>query len=211
MTIGLTNVHVDMGSDKISDKTRVDRAGVVGAMAPKTPLYQKDAGFKDSVDTLVQAGADLDDAEKQVAQLEAELSVARAAQEARRNAYDKAYGLCTAGVEKHSTTPGDIQSYGFVVLAKNVQGLVAPMNIEVKFDPAKGAIRVHVTYVSGKHQCAIEVSTNPADPNSWKRIDGTGVTQTLTGYPPGTWWVRAATLRAKERSDWFGPVAVVVK
>ncbi len=211
MANGLTNVRVDMGADKISDKTRVERASIVGVMATTTPLFLSDAGFKVSVENLVQAGVELEDADKQVAQIEASLAKARGGQDTRRNAYDKAYGLCVAGVEAHSTTPEDIQGYGFTVLAKNNQGLVAPADLQVKYDPATGAIRVRVLYASGKHQCAIEISADPADPNGWKRIDGSGVNQSLTGFAPGTWWIRAATLRAKERSAWFGPVAVVVK
>jgi hypothetical protein len=65
--------------------------------------------------------------------------------------------------------------------------------------------------LSGKRQCAIEISPDPAGPATFKRLDGTGMTRALQGHAAGTWWVRAATLRAKEQSDWFGPVAVIVK
>ena len=33
------------------------------------------------------------------------------------------------------------------------------------------------------------------------RLDGTGVTQALSGYAPGTWWIRAAPLRSKGKSS----------
>ncbi|MEO7327512.1 MAG: hypothetical protein ABI193_02965 [Minicystis sp.] len=211
MANGIMNVHVDIGADKISDKTRIERAGIVGTMAKTTSLFLSDAGFKISVDNLVQAGDDLDDADKQVAQIEASLAKARGTQDTRRNVYDKVYGLCVAGVEVHSKTPEDVQSYGFAVLAKSAPGLVLPADLQVKYDPVKGAIRVHVLYASGKHHCVVEISADPADEHGWKRLDGSGVNQTITGYAPGTWWIRAATLRAKERSAWVGPVAVIVK
>ena len=40
---------------------------------------------------------------------------------------------------------------------------------------------------------------------------GSGAKRALGGYAPGAYLVRAATLRAKERSAWFGPVVVIVK
>jgi hypothetical protein len=35
--------------------------------------------------------------------------------------------------------------------------------------------------------------------------------QDLSGYAPGLYWVRAASVRAKAQSDYTTPVAVVVK
>jgi hypothetical protein len=211
MTTGMTNVHVDIGADKISVKTRSVRAGVVGKMAPATSLYQADAFFKDTVDKLVQSGLDLDDAEAQVTQLEAALIKARSTRDVRRNAYDKAHGLCATHVETHSTKAEDVHGFGFAVLAKAAQAFGPPVNIEAKYDASKDVLRIRVIYTSGQHQCAIEISPDPVAPGSYTRLDGTGVTQALSGYAPGTYWVRAATVRSKDRSDWFGPVAVVVK
>jgi hypothetical protein len=34
---------------------------------------------------------------------------------------------------------------------------------------------------------------------------------TLKALVPGTYWVHAATSLSDGRSDWFGPVAVVIK
>jgi hypothetical protein len=211
MTTAMTNVHVDVGSDKLSIKTRTDRANVVGKMAPATPLYQSDPFFKDTVDKLVQSGVDLGNAESEVVQLEAALVKARSSLDARRGAFDKAHGLCATHVETHSDKPEDVHGLGFGVLVKTAQVFAPPVNIEARYDAAKDVLRIHVIYTSGQHQCAIEISPDPVTPDSYKRLDGTGVTQALSGYAPGTYWVRAASVRSKNRSDWFGPVAVVVK
>jgi hypothetical protein len=211
MTNGMTNVRVDVGADKISDKTRSDRAEVVRSMATATPLYKNDASFKDAVDKLIQAGLDLDGAEAQVTQLEAALIKAKSSRDARRNAYDKAYGLCSTSVENYSAKPEDVHGFGFAVLTRTAQAFGPPLNIDARHDAARDVLRVRVLYASGQHQCAVEISADPATPGSYTRLDGTGVLQVLSGYGPGTWWIRAATLRAKGRSEWFGPVPVVVK
>ena len=211
MSSGMTNVRVDVGADKISDKTRSERAEVVRSMATETPLYKTDPAFKDAIDKLVQSGVDLAAAEAQVTQLEAALMKARSTRDVRRNAYDKAHSLCSANVENHSSKAEDVLGFGFAVHTRTAHSFGPPINIEAKYDAAKDVLRIHVLYASGQHQCAIEISPDPATPGSYTRLDGTGVTQALSGYAPGTWWVRAATLRSKERSEWFGPVAVVVK
>ena len=211
MSTGIINVHVDMGIDKVSDQSRTARAAIVATMALKTPLYGTDTAFKDAIDKLVQSGLDLTASSAQLGKLEAELAMARATHDARVNAYDKAYGVSAASVESHSTKPEDIQSYGFAVLSKTAQPLVPPADVRVRFDAAKGLIRVRVIYPSGRHMCAVEISPNPVGPDTFVRVDGTGAIRALAGYAPGMWWIRAATLRAKEQSDWFGPVAVIVK
>ena len=211
MSNGMSNIRVDVGSDKISDKTRSDRAEVVRSMATATPLYKTDPSFKDAVDKLIQCGEDLDAAEVQVTQLEAALIKAKSTRDVRRYAYDKAHGLCSTNVENYSTKPEDVHGFGFAVLTKSTQAFGPPINIEAKHDAAKDVLRIRVLYPSGQHQCAIEISPDPASPGSYTRLDGTGVLQVIEGYAPGTWWVRAATLRSKGRSEWFGPVAVVVK
>lgn len=144
-------------------------------------------------------------------QLDAALIKARSTRDVRRNAYDKAHGLCSANVTNHSTKAEDIHGFGFAVLTRTAQAFGPPADIEAKYDAARGVLRIHVLYALGHQPCVIELSPDPAAPGSYTRLDGTGVTRALEGYAPGTWWVRAATLRATGRSDWFGPVAVVVK
>lgn len=171
-------------------------------MTPATALYQTDPFFKDTVDKLVQSGLDLGVAETEVVQLEASLIKARSSLDVRRSLFDKTHGLCATHVETHSEKPEDVHGLGFAVLVKTAQPFAPPVNIEAKYDGAKDILRVHVIYTSGQHQCAIEVSPDPVAPDSYKRLDGTGVTRSLSGYAPGTDWVgplRCAWIRWAHR------------
>jgi hypothetical protein len=67
------------------------------------------------------------------------------------------------------------------------------------------------TASKGDHKCVIELSPDPVTPTSWVRLEGNGLRRALSGYAEGMWWIRAATSVATEQSDWFGPVAIVVK
>jgi hypothetical protein len=111
----------------------------------------------------------------------------------------------------HSTQPGEVQACGFLVLDPVHRGLMLPREIALKFDAELRLVRVHVKYTSGKHKVALELSPDPITPTSWVRIDATAMRQTLHDLAPGTWWVRAATLGSKGRSDWFGPAAIIVR
>ena len=149
MSNGMMNVRVDVGADKVSDKTRSNRAEVVRSMATETPLYKTDPTFKEAVDKLVQAGVDLAAAEAHVTQLEAALVKARSSRDVRRNAYDKAYGLCSTNAENHSTKAEDIHGFGFALLTRTAQAFGPPINIEAKYDAIKEVLRIHVLYTSG--------------------------------------------------------------
>jgi hypothetical protein len=211
MSHGMTTLRIDVSADKFSDDTRSARADVVRSMATATPLYKTDVAFKDSVDKLIQSGVSLAAADAQVTQLEALLLKARSSREVQRSSYDKAYNLCSTNVTNHSAGAEDVHGFGFAVLAKPAKTFGPPAGIEAKYDVAREVLRLHVLYTSGHQPCLIEISPDPATPESYVRLDGTGVTRKLAGYAPGTWWIRAATLRAKGRSEWFGPVPVVVK
>jgi hypothetical protein len=43
------------------------------------------------------------------------------------------------------------------------------------------------------------------------KLDGHGATHVLTGYAPGIYWFRAASVRAKAQSAFTSPVSVSVK
>jgi hypothetical protein len=92
-----------------------------------------------------------------------------------------------------------------------VYPLVPPIGIQATYDASKGIIRIHVNRAPGPRACIVEVSQDPAGPGPWKRLPGFGAFQKLAGYAPGTYWIRVATARATELSDFAGPVAVIVK
>jgi hypothetical protein len=76
---------------------------------------------------------------------------------------------------------------------------------------AADAILVVVKQAPGMRTCQVEISTNPSDPASWKRVKGGSGKRTLTGYAPGTYWLRACSVRGADESDYTVAVAVVVK
>ncbi len=129
---------------------------------------------------------------REVVQLEASLVKARSSLDVRRNAFDKAHGLCAAHVETHSAKPEDVHGFGFAVLIKAAQVFAPQVNIEAKYDNARDVLCIQVVYTSGQHQSAIEVSPGPVSSGGYSCLDGTGVTQALSAYAPGAYWIRAA-------------------
>ncbi len=71
--------------------------------------------------------------------------------------------------------------------------------------------RVHVKWAVGPERCAIEISPEPVGDATWAQVEGNGCRRALAGYAPGTYWVRAASVRSTGKSAWCGPVAVIVK
>jgi hypothetical protein len=57
----------------------------------------------------------------------------------------------------------------------------------------------------------VEISPNPAGPDTWKRLPGVAASRSIGGYPPGTYLVRAASAKGQAESSFTGPVSVVVK
>jgi hypothetical protein len=203
--------RVDVGADTVSTKALTDRAQVVGKMALITPLYLNNVAFKMSVDDYVASGTVLSAAETKVDNLEAALTQARGDRDTARAACKGCHAVCVAQVEKNSPTAADLQAYGFLQLEIVKLGSVLPTGILWTYDHVKALLDLHVQFPGRVRQCVIEVSTDPIGPATWHRLDGHGARRSLTGYAPGTYWVRAATSLAEGRSEWFGPVAVVVK
>jgi hypothetical protein len=206
------NPRVAIGADVASDQALAERAQVVGTMAVVTALYTSNAAFKAVIDDFVASGAALAAAQAKVTNLEAQLAQARGDRDQQRVVALDAHGAAVKGVERHSTTVAAIQSYGFAQLEIVKEGAVVPTGILAEYDPKKKVINVHVKFPPGKrqHRCAVEISTDPVGPATWHRLDGDGVKRALTGYAPGTYWIHAATSVAAGRSDWFGPVSVIV-
>lgn len=204
--------RVYIGSDMASAKGLIDRAATVGTMAPLTPLYQSNATFKAVLEDFIVSGVACAAADKKISDLVAQIAQARNDRVLARKVCRDCHGAAVKQVEKHSTTAADVTSSGFLFLDVQRLGLVLPSAILAKYDHGKGLLNLRVKYpVKGDHKCVIEMSSEPGNPAAWSRLEGNGVTRALSGYAEGTWWIRAATSLAAERSDWFGPVPVVVK
>jgi hypothetical protein len=203
--------HVDQGPDKVDDTHRIARAKEAVAKGTQNPRYQSDPVYKGAIDNLGALGTGLESAVTDVVQKDAAAHNARTVRNKTRVAYDKGYGVAVAAVEQGAVSKDDIEKSGFVYLDPSNPGLVLPTGIDAKQDLKLGLVRVHVHYASGRRPCIVEISNEPANPASWQRIDGNGVTRKLTGLAAGTWYARAATTRAHQQSTWFGPIAFTVK
>jgi hypothetical protein len=206
------NARVAIGADVASNQSLADRAQVVGTMAVLTALYLSNAAFKAVIDDYIAAGAALAAAQAKVNHLEAQLAQARGDRDQQRVVALDTHGTAVKAVERHSVTAADIQSYGFVQLEVVKEGAVVPTGIVLAYDPKKKVIDLHVKFPPSKRQrrCVLEMSTDPVGPTTWHRLDGDGLKRVLAGYAPGTYWFRAASSVASGRSDWFGPVSVIV-
>jgi hypothetical protein len=208
----MSHQRVAVGADVASDKAFVDRAQAVAAMAVLTALYTTNAAFKAVIDAYVASGAALAAAQEKVNLLEAQLAQARGDRDQQRIIGHSWHAAAVKQVELHSATPADVTSYGFVPLEIVKTGSAPPMGIFAEYDRKKKVIDIHVQYPKSKNtpRCILEISTDPIGAGTWHRIDGDGVKRALSGFAPGTYWIRAATSLATGRSDWFGPVSVIV-
>jgi len=90
-------------------------------------------------------------------------------------------------------------------------GLAAPHDLLAKYDLAKAQVDVHAKCAPGMRRCRIEIASDQAMTTNLKQFPGDGARQTTAGLPAGTWWIRAAHVRAAELSSYTGPIAVIVK
>jgi hypothetical protein len=210
----LEGYRLAVGADKADDTDRVARYKLVQSVITTTPLYTTDPAFKATADAYITAGGAFSGQTDKVRQAELMSSQARAARDGGRVTIDNAYDALASSVWTRAVTVQDVSDCGFALAqVEPVSAVIAmPSELLLRYDLVQAAILLNVKWQQkGRHTCYIEVSPDPVGPTTWKRLDTTGVKLKLTGYAPGTWWFHAATSRARARSDWFGPVAVVVK
>ena len=205
-------VRINRGVDNASSDALVARAETVGTAAPSSPVYTGNSTCKAAIDEFVASGPPVVAANKKVTNLEQQLVQARNDRDALVQVCTSAYVAACTQVEKHSVTQADVESCGFVALDIVKKGLLLPTAILATYDRATGDILIRVKYGDKKsHQCIVEISPTPVGSTTYVRLEGYGVKRTVPGYGPGTYEVHAATANAGGRSDWFGPVAVIVK
>ncbi len=203
--------RVDVHADKLTIKTRVERAAKVAELAPTSTLYTSVPAVKTALDALVADGTALQNAEVQVTRDEAQASKSRAARDALLVAFDGTYDLSVATLEKHAAAPADLVGAGFADLQKAHYAVLPPLEVSATFDAAKGHVVIHLKHAPGMHSAYTEISPDPVGPATFKRLDGIGASHSLMGYAPGTYWVRVASVRGDQVSAWLGPVSVIVR
>jgi hypothetical protein len=205
-------VRINRGVDNASSDALVARAEAVGASAPNSPIYTGNSTCKAAIDEYVATAPAVVATNKKVANLEQQLVQARNDRDAAVKVCSDAYAAACSQVEKHSVTRSDVESCGFVALEVVKQGLVLPSSLSATYDRAAGAILIRVQYADKKsRKCIVEISPTPVGPATYVRLEGLGLKRSVPGYAPGTYEVRVATANARGRSDWFGPVPVIVR
>jgi hypothetical protein len=203
--------RADVGADNKNNASLAARAKVVGEMATTTSIYLSNSVFKAAVDDFVTAGTTLATADTKVINLEAEIIQARADRDVARTNCRDCHAVCVAQVEKYSATGADLVKFGFAQLEIVRLASVMPNAILWKLDHKTGLMLLHVKFPGRARKCIVEISPDPIGPATWHRLDGHGATRKVTGFPPGTYWAHAATSLSDGRSDWFGPVPIVIK
>ena len=203
--------RVDIGADTASNDALTNRAELVGTTAPLTALYLSSSTFKAAVDGFVASGVAVVASESKVTALESQLTQARFARETARVACKSSHSVLCTQVEQASPTAAAIATYGFVALEVVKLGSVLPTGILWSYDHATGLLDLHVKFAGKAHAFVIEISPDPIGAATYRRLDGHGVKQSVPNLTPGTYWIHAATSLADGRSDWFGPVAAILK
>jgi hypothetical protein len=204
-------IRVSGSVDKESILTRDNLAQVVGTNAPNSAVWKATPEIQVAGQNLVAAGAALAAADATVQSIQAQLDTAIHARDAKLAEFDAAHAVYVANVEARATTPEDVTGLGLTLLAKSSHPLAAPLGVEARVDPVNGQVHVRVKRARGMRATIVEVSSNPVGPDTWQRLLGMGALHKLRGYVPGTYWVRAASVRANAISDFTAPVAVIVK
>ena len=206
-----SKIRVNVGADKDSARKRSERAKGIGATAPSSALYNGHPEVKTACDAVVTLGADIEAREEAVQAAELVLINARSVRDAKLSEFDAAYDVCTSQIERVATSPAEVSSLGFVVLDRGSYEMAPPVAVHARFDAAKDAIRIQIEMAPGMRACVTEISADAAEPRTWKRLPGGGIRPTVSGVRPGTYWIRAASVRASEESEFTEPVAVIVR
>ena len=203
--------HVNKGKDKTSIKSGTDCSNLGASKGTTSPIYKAQPGLQAPGAQLVAAGTTLGTADAAVNSAKAALHAAQGQLDTATGQWNAAYDVYVSHVEQKSTKPEDIAGLGLTALEKGVYTLAAPTAIELKYDPKLDLIRVHVILPPGMEHVGGRDDPNPVTATSFARLVGKGVKRTVKGPPPGTWWFRAAAVRASQQSAFFGPVSVVVR
>jgi hypothetical protein len=207
----IKQLRVDPTADKKSIPTRTGRAQTVGTNGPSSAIWQSQPEIQEAGKRLVDAGTLLVTLDASVQSIEAQLATARNLRDAKVVEFDAVFGVYIANAETYATTPQEVTGLGLALFSRSAHPLTAPLGIEATYDIAKGLIAIRVNKAPGLNACVIEVSSEPVGPDTWKRLDGFGGLRKLSDYPAGTHWLRAASARATEVSDFTSPVSVIVK
>ena len=204
-------VRVTKGAVKDSVTARTDAGKVIDTNAPNSAILTAHADVKAAEGNLVAVNTKLDDKYKLVKSLEAELATEKGALLDLTVEWDSSYDVYVSTARLYCLTDQDAKSLGLPAAGPATYVLAPPIGVTARFDAKLGLLRIHVKRPAGLKAVRLEISPDPMTATSFKALDGEGATAKLAGYAPGTYWVRAAMIRARQLSAYTTPVSVVVK
>jgi hypothetical protein len=203
-------VRVSAGP-KATIATRTAAGGVIAEVAPTSPIFINNSDVQQAEGALVTLSTDLDARATKVKALELELDAERAGLANLLVDWDAGYDVFVSTARLYCATAEDAKALGLPAAGVASYLLVPPVAVLARWDARLGAILIRVQRAPGLRGLRIEVSPSPITATSFQALEGNGALATLHGYAPGTWWIRAASVRARARSEFTAPVAVIVK
>jgi hypothetical protein len=203
--------RADYDSDKATVEKRKTRAQQVGKVGPSSPIWQAQPTVQDLGNKLVTAGALLGDDEKQIGEYDQKAAQARTKLQGDIVSFDALLNAYLSASEHFSTTVEELQGLGAAEGTETSYDIAPPREVTAKFDPVAGRVNVRVKCAPGMDRSRIEIASSQAMTTDLRQLPGDGARQSIQNLPPGTYWVRAAHVRAAEISPFTGPVAVIVK
>jgi hypothetical protein len=204
-------VRVSSGAVKDTVATRTDTGKVIDTNAPNSAILTAHADVKTAEGNLVVANTKLDDKYKLVKAKEMELATERGALLDLTVEWDSFYDVYVSTARLYCLTDQDAKSLGLPAAGLMSYALAPPLSVTAVFDAKLSLLRIRVERPTGLKAVRLEISPDPMTATSFKALDGEGATAKLSGYPPGTYWVRAAMIRSRQLSAYTIPVSVVVK
>jgi hypothetical protein len=204
-------VRVTTGVVKDTVATRTDAGKVIDTNAPNSAIFTAHADVKTAEGNFVLANTKLDDKYKLVKGLEMELATERGALLDLTVDWDSFYDVYVSTARLYCLTDQDAKSLGLPAAGAASYALAPPLSVTAAFDVKLGLLRIHVKRPTGLKSVRLEISPDPMTATSFKALDGEGATAKLSGYPPGTYWVRAAMIRSRQLSAYTIPVSVIVR
>jgi hypothetical protein len=127
-----------------------------------------------------------------------------------RNAWDVRFNLYAAHAELAARWPEDIADLGLRLRVVAPYPLVAPLSVAARYDGRRRQMEIHVRRPPGERGCLIEISPTPFVSGTFRALAGNGARRVLSGYPPGTYAVRAAMVGKDRYSPYTQAVFVTV-
>jgi hypothetical protein len=205
------DIKVEVVETKRSIQKRTTLGTLMEPRIATSAICQRQSTVKEACGDLVAAAQALATEDQKVTDLEAKLAAQRTIRDEATVKFDRSFDLVVAGVEKFAITLAEVTELALAIHERQSFTLAPPISIAAMFDGEARSILVEVKLPQGATTCLVEVSTNPGDPGSWKRVRGHGARRTLTGLAAGTYWFRALCSRGNDDSDYIDPTSVVVK